>query len=282
MVSDSASRTAKSGERQGRGSPGQRQDSGSLARGLAIIDLLVSALRPMSAGDIAEELGMNASSVHRLLQSLCELEYVYRDPAKRYTAGPKAFVPLELYHPFNVLRREIHPPMRDIRDRYGVTVGLDLFLGNERLILELVTANESITPFYSTHLRSPLHATASGKVMLLRMTEEERARALGPGPYERHTPHTLTDPEALARNLEEAERNGYVTSIEEHYTGLTLVGAPIGVPSMTPIGCIALEGRSARFEGELLEEIGVAARQTANLISMGSVGVRTVQCLLSP
>lgn len=257
-----------------------RGDTGALAKGLAIVDTLVAALRPMTAAEIAEALGMHNSTAHRLLQTLNDLGYVYRYGGKRYLAGPKAILPLDLYHPFNVLRREVHGPLQSLRDRFGVSAGFDLFLGDERVILELATTSESLLPFYNTHLRSPLHASVSGKLLLLRMSRKERERALGPGPYERLTPHTLTEPKELGKDLEEAARHGYALAVDQHYVGMTLIGAPVGLPSMPPIGCVGLAGNSARIDEQRLHEIGEACRDTARLLSAGSAGVRIVHSFL--
>ena len=91
-------------------------DSGTLQRGLAILRLLAEALTPLSSREIAEAVGLNDSTTHRLLQTLKDEGYVCRDEAKRYHASPDALLPLSLYHPLHQLRREVSDTLRGLRD----------------------------------------------------------------------------------------------------------------------------------------------------------------------
>jgi IclR family acetate operon transcriptional repressor len=257
-----------------------RQEAGALQRGLYLIELMQQAGRPLTLTELAEMASLNTSTIHRLLQSLMQTEHVFRDSSKRYYAGPKAYLPLSLYHPFNVLRRDAYDTMRTLRDRFSVTCGLNLFIGAERLVLELAAASDSLSPYYGTHLKSPLHAAASGKLLLLNFSPELRTEILGPAPYPRYTMHTIVDADALRQELERTAQRGYAVTLNENFEGISAVSAPIVASGGRALGALTLAGPSRYFASEIVSEMGLATRRAAELLAFGSAGVRAVGRML--
>jgi DNA-binding IclR family transcriptional regulator len=254
-----------------------RQEFGALQRGLYVLEILREAGRPLTLSELAEVARLHTSTIHRLLQSLVQAEYVFRDTSKRYGAGPKAYLPLSLYHPFNVLRRDASDALRSLRDRFNVTCGLNVFIETERLLLDLAGANDSLSPYYKTHLKSPLHAGASGKVLLLNFPQDVRDELLGPAPYVRCTRQTIVDAGALREELERTAARGYAISLNENFEGISAISAPIAPDGGRAVGAISLGGPSRYFGPEILSEMGEATRRAADLLAFGSSGVRAVE-----
>jgi len=259
---------------------GLRQEMGALQRGLALLELMQQAGRPLTLTELSEMAGLHTSTIHRLLQTLMQTEHVFRDAGRRYYAGPRTYLPLSLYHPFNVLRRDAYDTLRTLRDRFDVTCGLNLFIGTERLLLDLAAASDSLSPYYQTHLKSPLHAAASGKLLLLNFPPEVRAELLGPPPYARYTRHTVTDADALAADLRLAAERGYAVSRDENFDGISAVSGAIVPEGWRMLGAITLAGPSRYFAPEILPEMGEATRRAAELLAFGSPGVRAVWRML--
>jgi DNA-binding IclR family transcriptional regulator len=257
--------------------PGESQELGALQRGLLLLELMVNAGRALTLTELAELSGLHASTVHRLMQTLTQTEHVFRDGGKRYYAGPRSYLPLSLYHPFNVLRRDSYETLRTLRDRFGVTCGLSVFIGTQRLVVELAVASNTLSPYYQTHLTSPLHAAASGKLLLLNFPPQQRQDLLGPAPYLQYTPHTITDAEAVERELALTAERGYAVSLNENFKGISAVGAPINVMPQRTVGAITFAGPSHHFTAASVPEMGMATRQAADLLALGSPGVRAVR-----
>ncbi|HWX36450.1 MAG TPA: IclR family transcriptional regulator [Steroidobacteraceae bacterium] len=257
--------------------PRESPEAGALQRGLLLLELMVNAGRALTLTELSELSNLHASTVHRLMQTLTQSEHVFRDGAKRYYAGPRSYLPLSLYHPFNVLRRDSYETLRTLRDRFGVTCGLSVFIGTQRLVVELAVASDTLSPYYQTHLTSPLHAAASGKLLLLNFPAEQRRDLLGPAPYPQYTPHTITDADAVERDLALTAERGYAVSLNENFKGISAVGAPINVTSQRAVGAITFAGPSAHFTSGTVLEMGTAARQAADLLALGSPGVRAVR-----
>jgi len=253
-----------------------RSDSSALHRGFSVLETLLESAHPMTSRDVAAAAGLSDSTAHRLLQTLCETGHVVRDGARRYHVATKALLPLTIYHPLNVLRRDAFEPLRALRDDLGLTVSIVIFAGNERLVLDVLGVTGSLAPYYGTRLDNPLHVSASGKLLLLSLSPDERETALGPAPYVRMTPKTITTRKALLADLDLAMRNGFATNIDENFVGFTAVAAPLTVTPDRVVGCLVLTGASDRFSSARIETMGATLRGTATFISSGSPSIRAV------
>jgi DNA-binding IclR family transcriptional regulator len=247
-------------------------EGGALKRGLTILEVLVEASRPLTSHEIAETVELTDSTVHRLLQTLLEAGYVSRDATKkRYHASARTLGPLTIYHPLQSLRRDAFEPLRILREQSGLTASMVVFVGIERLVLEVSGASGVLTPFYETCLQNPLHVAVSGKLLLLSMSADERQELLGEGPYEALTAKTITDPEAFEQELQTIAARGFATNIDENFVGLSAIGAPLMCGTEQMVGCVMLAGATERFTPEGIADMGTSLRDTARLISFSPV-----------
>jgi DNA-binding IclR family transcriptional regulator len=250
---------------------------GSLRRGLRVLDVLVDATSLRSAAEIARACELEPSTAFRLLTALIEAGYVLKDrESKRYFASPKALIALPLYHPLNVFRRDAERMLQGLRDELGETIGLVVYMLGERALLDLAQGRESWGPYYQTWLTSPLHGSASGKLLLMTLSREQRARLLGRGPYEAHTPHTLTDPAALEAELERSRMRGYVVARDDAYVGLTALGAPVLMVGGGLVAGLVLAGRTADFPKERVAQTGLALKRAADVFANNTPSVKPV------
>jgi len=259
---------------------GAKVDSSSLLRGLALLEVLQRAQRPLSATELVEATQQPLSTVHRLMQVLMGSDYVYRDGNKRYFAGPKALAPLHLYHPLNVLRREAREPLRSIREQFRQTSSILVFLGAERLVLELAVENDSLSPYHATHLRSALNGGASGKLLLANLSPDERTRALGTEPLLKPTRNTIDDLSKLEAELDVVRTQGFAVAIDEAHLGLSAAAAPIASEGGHVVGCFVVSGLSVGFGPDRVYEAAHFLKSTADAFSRGSSAVRSIAMLV--
>ncbi|MDP2118434.1 MAG: IclR family transcriptional regulator [Hoeflea sp.] len=264
-----------------RAMPESLQDTGALGRGLAVIEVLVESPRPLTLHEVAEAVKLTDSTVHRILQSLLEANYVMRDSSgKRYHAASKAMGSLTMYHPLQILRRDAFEPLRLLRARTELTSSLVVFIGNERLVVDISGVSGVLTPYYETQLRNPLHVAVSGKLLLLNRSPVERQELIGDGPYEALTPNTITDPDAFRKELEQILARGYSTNLDENFIGFSAIGAMVSCGADQPLGCVMLAGASKEFTQETIPEWGKILQEQARLISF-SQGARATYSMFS-
>jgi DNA-binding IclR family transcriptional regulator len=94
---------------------------------------------------------------------------------------------------------------------------------------------------------TPLHATSSGKVLLAHAAESVRKGALS-RELARFTPATITDPEALRRDLDGIVEQGWGATAEEFEVGLNAVAAPVRGADGDVIAALSVSGPSFRMD----------------------------------
>lgn len=240
--------------------------SGTLVRGLSILESLIASTQSMTLGEIAQAVSLDQSTVHRLLRTLQDAGYVLRSgEMRRYSASPKFLQPLALLHPLNLVRREIAPVVAELAQRISKTVVMVLFVGGERLVVEIAQAPGSLNPYYGSWLHGPLHASCGGKALLLSLDDEQRDELLGSRSLEACTPQTITDLKRLNEDLEHARRRGYVMSREEHRSGVTNVGVNIRSWNGRTVACLIASGYAHEMSEAICAQIGVELKQAAEM-----------------
>ncbi|MFM1988058.1 MAG: hypothetical protein RJA99_1015 [Pseudomonadota bacterium] len=254
-----------------------------LERAFAVIEALLRANQPMRLTDLTPVAGLDASGTLRLLKLMAELGYVVRNDARKtYLPGAKAAFPLGLSHPFQELRRDATELLLDIQRETSVSAGLQVFLGGTRILIELRHGASRLTPFWDTTIRTALHASASGKQLLLAMSPAARQERLGPGPFERFTDRTITDPAALDADLRAAAKRGWTTVVEEAYVGMSSVAAPVRSAGRSAVGAVIATGLATQFRGDRLAAAGQAVKRAADMLGAMSPAVRSLEALLAP
>ncbi len=94
------------------------------------------------------------------------------------------------------------------------------------------------------------------------------------GLLEPSTDTTVTDPDALERQLTEIELRGWVATVEELQIGLDAVAAPVRDPDGQVTAAGSVSGPSFRLSAESLEELGPRVVAAADELSrrLGPVG----------
>ncbi|WP_188609613.1 IclR family transcriptional regulator [Chelatococcus reniformis] len=282
QTSKAAKAGRPAGSRAQRAATGQEPESdlpsseqGALRRGLAILDSLAATERPLTLAEISQQVGLTASTTHRLLQQLGESGRVLR-LASGFILSPRSASPLSLYHPMSKLRRNASEVLRNLQTTYGPSASMTIVMGTERMVVELASGDDGFVPYFDTHLRTPLHASASGKMLLSSLAWPQASALLGPAPYPRLTASTIVDEAPLREDLERTAERGYATNFDEYCDGISAVGSPIVLPDGGLFGSIILTGRSKYFGKDSLPAMAGAVRSAAQLFSVAYPTVRNV------
>jgi DNA-binding IclR family transcriptional regulator len=249
--------------------------SGSLERGLRILEILASRITPISLTQLAAESSCDTSTTHRLLGVLARLEYVIKDPSSKcYLPAPRALAPLSLYHPLNRFRRDAHGTIQQVREDTGLTAALVLFIRGTRMVVDIEHGTERLSPFYETHLKRPVHSSATGKVLLASLPGERWIEVLGPEPYPAFTENTRTTAGQLATDLEKFSELGFASTRDESLNGLAGVAAPIRGRGDRIIGCVGAFGKSSGLLAvERHPEVAQKIKLAADLITHTSSSI---------
>ncbi|MGI4814419.1 MAG: IclR family transcriptional regulator [Janthinobacterium lividum] len=256
-------------------------ESGALTRGLTVLSAIIAAARPLSLIEIGEMVGLSSSTCHRLLQTLIQAGYIYRDTGNRYHPAPRAVLPLAIDHPLNLLRRDAGDTLKTLQHEYGASAGLIVFMGTTRLYVDIVLGRDNVAPYYETHHLPPFHCTVSGKLLLSELTLAERDALLGAAPYASRTPQTIIERDALMHDLERVAATGISSNFNENILGISAVGARLGLPEARAIGVIVLTGPSKYFTKPRVAAMRRDLQEATTILSNTSLAVRAVARFLN-
>jgi DNA-binding IclR family transcriptional regulator len=244
------------------------RDSGiirSVDRAVAILDLL--AQDGWRAGaEVARELGVHRSTALRLLGTLERHALVERDPrTAKYRLGRRlpqlaSFVTGEYD-----LRYLARPVCENLANALGETVTLDVLAADEIVPIEQATGSTSVVSVNWLGRRTPIHCTASGKVILAFAADPLKQRLLA-RPLERLTPNTIVDRAELEVQLAAAREAGYARTFEELEVGLDAIAAPVHSAEGDVVAAVDVSGPVHRLRaGNRPELVGLTRDAAADL-----------------
>ncbi len=260
--------------------PGAKSRAGdgknqSLTRALTLLERLSESPKGMHLTDLSYQLGMPPATVHRLLSTFEELNFVEQDPEQGlWYVGLKTFTVGNAF----LNRRDYvaiaRPHMDTLVEQCGETVNLGVIDDGEVVFISQVESQEVMRMIVRLGSRSPIHASGVGKAMLANMSEQRVSRILERRGLARFTDHTIDSPADLRVELEQVRQQGYALDDEEHAVGLRCVAAAIFDENGQALAAISLSGPKARMIDDRLGELGQAIRQTADEITQALGGHR--------
>jgi IclR family transcriptional regulator, acetate operon repressor len=178
---------------------------------------------------VARDMGLSRSTVHRMLATLSHHEFVEQDEYSRaYRPGP-ALVDIGLAVVSKIDIRAIsHTALVELRDLTGETAHLAIMRGaTDVLFLDSVESDRIVRTSSRTGRVLPAHATATGKALLAERSDEEVAALYPSGAMPAPTPRTLTTVGELLEQLAEVRRLGYAVNHGESEDDVAAVAAAV-------------------------------------------------------
>lgn len=219
---------------------------------LEIVDLLK---RRNGAGitEIADDLGLAKSTVHRHVKTLEARELLARD-ADTYRIGTR-FLDYGVYvrnrHP---LFEFVEPKVDELADETEEKVWCVIEEHGLGVHIYGAEGRHSVRTHARIGQRTPLHQFAAGKAILAYLPDERVEEIVDRRGLAAKTDRTITEREELFAQLETIRERGYAFNREESVRGVHAVGAPIRDESGTAIGSISVAGPANRLRDERLTD----------------------------
>jgi len=238
----------------------------SLVKALRLIEALARSETPRGVSDLARELGLNKSNVHRILDTLCEHNYVVQHEAtglyqlnlKLFELGSRLLTRLHL-------KEVAQPWLSRVMEQTGESCHLMVYQDGEVIYLDKIENRLPVRAVTEIGARAPATCVASGKILLAYRPQEEVNRVLRN--LKRYTPKTIADPVVLQREIDSARRVGFATNREGWREGVCGAAAPILIGHDSAIAAIAILGPAKRLTLKRLQECGVILAAAARGIS---------------
>ena len=178
---------------------------------------------------VARDMGLSRSTVHRMLATLSHHEFVEQDEYSRaYRPGP-ALVDIGLAVVSKIDIRAIsHSSLVELRDLTGETAHLGIMRGaTSVLFLDSVESDRIVRTGSRIGRVLPAHSTATGKALLAERTDDEVAALYPSGTMEAPTHRALTTVDELLEQLAEVRRLGYAVNHGETEDDVAAVAAVV-------------------------------------------------------
>ena len=236
---------------------------------LRILDLL-AARGPLSLADLARDLGLAKSTVHRVCAVLVERAWAVRDADGRYDLGVRALrlgsVSTEL--PIVVAFRTV---ATDFLNALDETIALAVLDGDESLYIAMEETSQRVR--YITHIgsKTPAFASASGRVVLANLRPAVVESLFAGRPLITPTGRRLGGMAELSGILDDVRRDGFAENWEETAQGLYASSVPIvneagttlaALTTLVPLSRVSPERRES-----ILGELQAAGRRLSELVS---------------
>ena len=224
------------------GRPGARRVA-AVGRAVAVLDALAESGGEAGTNELSRRIGVNASTVSRLLATLADgglVEQVettgrYRLGVRLVQLGAAALARLDV-------RELARPRLERLVELTGETATLSLPGEGDAITVDFVRSPASVQSVAQVGRPSVAHATAAGKVLLA-----FGGGRLPVGPLRPYTPRTTTDPAELGREIERVRSSGWAQAVGEREEGLNALAAPVFGTGGGLEAVLGLQGPAARF-----------------------------------
>lgn len=216
----------------------------------ALLEVIAAKDRLHSLQDLVAETGLPKPTLHRMLQQLEGAELLQREgDGRHYGIGTRLRRLAESLLLNDSLHGARHTVLRQLVEEIGESCNLTALSGSEVVYLDRVETAAPLRFYLRSGSRVPLHCSASGKIFLAQMSAAQRRRLLSHAPLQAYTAKTLTDPEALEKEVRRVRKNGFAIDNEEFLPGLLCIAAlvPAGDGAASNL-CIAVQAPSMRLD----------------------------------
>jgi DNA-binding IclR family transcriptional regulator len=237
----------------------------AVERALDVLMCFTSQTPELTMTQISELVGINKSTVHRLLATLESKRFVERDPVTGiYKPGIRLLQMAFLTMEHNGLRRLAAPYLQDLCNRHRENVTLATLDVADVVYIEVIESTQRVKLAATPGQRLPAFCTASGKAILAFLPEDKMKHILELG-MPKYTQNTITSPQAYFEDILHTRERGFAISEQEFEEGINAIAAPI---CNQPVASVSIAGPAYRLTRERMLEIGPDLLITAKNIAM--------------
>ncbi|KAB1650526.1 IclR family transcriptional regulator [Pseudoclavibacter endophyticus] len=242
-------------------------------RVLAVLEVFDEDHITLTLSEISRRAGLSLSTTHRLVGELHRWGALERGSDGRYAVGMRV-LELGALEPQGLrLREAAKPYLGDLHAATGADVNLSVRDGTDVVYIDSIRARGGAPVLTRLGGRWPMHATATGHVLLAWAAPAFRERVLA-GQLKRFTSTTITDPDELRRALARVRQAG-AAIVENTIThGALAIAVPVRGTQDRPIAAVGVTVPSGSVLPHVLLPTLLAA---ANEISRALTGGRRQQ-----
>ena len=247
----------------------------AVGRALHVIEHLADAPDGLSLAELARLLIVNKAIALRLLETLEQTGYVWRDDvAQRYHLSHRiSNLGLRQLQQSGLLG-QCTSVLEDLAERTGELVRLSVVEQGQRItwVYAVVGTRRSLRIDPNFNFEVSLHTHATGKAWLMTLSFDDMRALVERDGLAALTPNSSTDLDALRRELEASRKRGFSTTFEENEIGVCAVAAPIVADRLSGgrscVGVVSIAAPANRMGRDEILDLGPLAAETAGRLAV--------------
>lgn len=247
----------------------------SLHKILDIIEILAN-VGTAGIREISTLTGYPAPTIHRMVSTLVERDYLKQDPATKKLSLSFKFLALGTSVQERLKLTELaRPHLERLMQETRESVNLAIPDGDHVVYLQQVQSHYSMLQLFTKPgARVPLYCTGVGKAFLSRWTDEDVQAYLARTETHAGTAHTLVDPDRILVELAKIRMQGFSVDNEEMEDGVRCVAALVFNHKGETEAAVSISGAAMRISPGQIRTYARSVQNCALAVSQ-ELGFRT-------
>ncbi len=248
----------------------------SLNRAISIMRFIAANPQGVRLSDIAANLHLAPSTVHRLLTSLSVEKFVRTDSVSgHWHIGIDAFTVGNGFIQSKNVLLFAQTRLRDLVRNYSETASIYLENEGEMVCMHQYESHNMIRAITRVGGRVKMHNSGAGKAVLAFWENEDIETIVRIHGLTQDTEKTISSLQSLKNDLKQVRKLGYAVDYEEAALGVCCIAAPIFNHQAKSIAAVSVSGPLTRMNKVKLTEIAKGVKEAANQLSQ-EVGAHLV------
>ena len=231
---------------------------------LNILEEIIVDPDNFTAKKISHKLKIPLATIYRHIETLCEEKYLVASNSKKYLPGPKIrnlILKSLPYEPNFTLRRSY---LRKLTNDIEETVSLSIPIGTKLVYFDRIEFHWPMQLNLEAGDHLPLHASASGKLYLSSIEEEEVIQIFKNIKTPKTAKNTITEISQFKKEIKKIKVQGYAFDDEEWFNGMVGLSVPIFNSNNELCFCLSTHTAKSRKDINDLKKILSIMLSSAN------------------
>jgi len=216
---------------------------------LNVLSLYVGRRSSYGVTELSRELNISKNMAYRALSTLVKEGFLIKDRSGRYELG---FGVLQIQDLDADLQFDVRsfcaPFLQRLHKLTGESIFLSVIVGLNHVTIDSVEAHGIRVSHSPRGLQVPLHASPASRALISFLSDDEIAAYIrAASPLKRFTATTITDPEALWKEVALVREQGFARGYGDHYTHATYISFPVLDGTRRPHAAITVGGPADRL-----------------------------------
>ncbi|MFE7719683.1 IclR family transcriptional regulator [Nocardia rhizosphaerihabitans] len=217
---------------------------------------------PLTVSEVAQRIGVAASTAHRLLQMLVYRDFAVQEPDRSYRVGPLLELAAHSRSAASQLRAAALPQLRRIVEQLGESANLTIRTGDTVRFVASVESRHALRVGSREGMVFPAHRTSGGLVLLAELPAAELEALYAPERFVER-PELPPDLRQLGSELTKVRRNEFAVNDGRSERGVVAVGVAVRDRGAAAVAALSVSMPSIRYDKQALPRYVATLRAAA-------------------